>query len=341
MRDAARYLVLDCGPFGNKMVPSHAHADALSLEVYAFGQTLLTDSGGYCYHAAPVWRDYFRSTRAHNTVVVDGQDQSELIGRRSVRDPARANLLQWFTTPLADWAAAEHDGYTRLSSPVTHRRRILFVKPHYWLLLDSLLGDGEHRLDWHFHLPPGASWNTTPDNGAAHIAVGEAGLSNIPNQLAGLRTHVIDGQISPPQGWVSFESGEKTPASNLVFTKEGPLPVHLPIALVPYPSDQSLSIGLRVLTVDAHRITLSLNTPFACDYIGVALQDSAAPIQVPPFEAEAQVLLVRHLKGQPPVALAIGTREITVAGRQIWAGRTSSWVSLTERDNEWYLTQEE
>jgi uncharacterized heparinase superfamily protein len=340
MRDADRYLVLDCGPFGDEAVSSHAHADALSLEVCAFGQTLLTDSGGYSYHAAPEWRNYFRSSRAHNTVVVDDQNQSELIGKRLVHNPARAKLLQWLTTPLADWAVAEHDGYTRLSSPVTHRRRILFVKPHYWLLLDSLLGDGRHRLDWHFHLPPGACWSAAPEDGVVRAAADGVGLSIAASWSSGLSAQVVEGQVCPPQGWVSLESGERLPAPHLVFTREGDLPAHVPIALVPHPSDQAVFASLRALSVDAHWIALALDTSDTRDDVGIALQDSPILLQVSPFEAEAQVLLVRHTKNQPSVALAIGAREISVAGRRIWAGRTSRWVSLMERDAEWYVAEE-
>jgi hypothetical protein len=70
------HLVLDCGGLG-MLTGGHAHADALSVTLFSRGRELLVDPGTYVYNGAPEWRGYFRSTRAHNTVAVDGRDQAE------------------------------------------------------------------------------------------------------------------------------------------------------------------------------------------------------------------------------------------------------------------------
>ncbi|HXY43284.1 MAG TPA: alginate lyase family protein, partial [Acidimicrobiales bacterium] len=66
----------DGGPHGFLSIAAHAHADALSLEVRYGGVDVLADPGTYCYHGEPAWRRYFRSTLAHNTIEVAGEDQS-------------------------------------------------------------------------------------------------------------------------------------------------------------------------------------------------------------------------------------------------------------------------
>ena len=66
----------DGGPHGFLSIAAHAHADALSVEVRHDGVEVLVDPGTYCYHGEPQWRSYFRSTLAHNTVEVDGANQS-------------------------------------------------------------------------------------------------------------------------------------------------------------------------------------------------------------------------------------------------------------------------
>ncbi len=66
----------DGGPHGFLSIAAHGHADALSVEVRHDGVELLVDPGTYCYHGEPEWRSYFRSTRAHNTIEVDGEDQA-------------------------------------------------------------------------------------------------------------------------------------------------------------------------------------------------------------------------------------------------------------------------
>jgi hypothetical protein len=44
------------------------------------GKPLLIDAGTYAYHEDPAWRDHFRSTPAHNTLTLDGRNQSEIQG---------------------------------------------------------------------------------------------------------------------------------------------------------------------------------------------------------------------------------------------------------------------
>ena len=66
----------DGGPHGFLSIAAHAHADALSVEVRYGGVDILADPGTYCYHGDPAWRSYFRSTIAHNTLEIDGRNQS-------------------------------------------------------------------------------------------------------------------------------------------------------------------------------------------------------------------------------------------------------------------------
>ena len=66
----------DGGPHGFCSIAAHAHADALSVELRCGGVDVLADPGCYCYHGEPAWRRYFRSTLGHNTLELDGTDQS-------------------------------------------------------------------------------------------------------------------------------------------------------------------------------------------------------------------------------------------------------------------------
>ena len=66
----------DAGPLGFLAIAAHGHADALSVEVRHGGVEILVDPGTYCYHGEPEWRSYFRSTRAHNMLELDGTSQA-------------------------------------------------------------------------------------------------------------------------------------------------------------------------------------------------------------------------------------------------------------------------
>ncbi|HKP13939.1 MAG TPA: alginate lyase family protein, partial [Blastocatellia bacterium] len=93
MRDGwakeATYAVIDCGLHGVQSC-GHAHADQLSFEFAAQGTTWLTDPGTFTYTGDAAMRNWFRSTAAHNTVTVDGEQQSAAVGPFAWRDVAES-----------------------------------------------------------------------------------------------------------------------------------------------------------------------------------------------------------------------------------------------------------
>jgi hypothetical protein len=145
------HAVFDCGGLGAP-TGGHGHADALSLVLFSGGRDLLIDSGTCVYNGAPEWRDYFRSSYAHNTVVVDGCDQSEQAGTFQWRSRAVARELPCSPNGL-DSVAGEHTGYERLASPVLHKRRVSFCEDGSCVIVDELLGIGVHTFDFLYHFP--------------------------------------------------------------------------------------------------------------------------------------------------------------------------------------------
>ena len=115
--------LLDVAPVGPDYLPGHAHADTLSFELSLGAQRVLVNSGTSCYgNSAERLRQ--RGTAAHNTVVVNGQDSSEVWG--GFRVARRAYPLGLHIEPSADATASEvrcaHNGYARLpGKPIHHR----------------------------------------------------------------------------------------------------------------------------------------------------------------------------------------------------------------------------
>lgn len=243
---SVRYLVFDCGPFGYGPAPGHGHADALSFELYADGRTWVVDPGVYSYHLGADWRNFFRSTAAHNTVSVDALDQSILVGVQHVLRPARTTLRHWVSAERVDFVDGEHDGYQRLAQPIRHRRQILFVKPDYWLVLDQLTGHGRHRYDWRLHLTAEAEVAIGPQVALVSVSgSGDPGLlvawaPDIPAQ-------VVLGCVDPIQGWVSRYSGEKQPAPVICLTQDGPAPVEFAAVLCPIGDSGPRRLVVRTL----------------------------------------------------------------------------------------------
>jgi uncharacterized heparinase superfamily protein len=144
-------LILDAGPVGPDYLPGHAHADTLSFELSLHGQRILVNSGISCYGTSPE-RQRQRGTAAHNTVVVDGQDSSEVWGGFRVARRARPVGLRWGEARDGLWVECAHDGYRRLPGRVTHWRRWQLTADHL-SIHDRLSGDFRHALAC-YHLHP-------------------------------------------------------------------------------------------------------------------------------------------------------------------------------------------
>lgn len=118
-------LFLDVGPPGPDYLPAHGHADTLSFELSLYGKRVIVDTGTSTYDTCPD-RLYQRGTSAHNTVVVDGMNSSEVWG--SFRMARRAKPFGLRTDGNADEVSVvcSHDGYRRLPGKVVHKRRWVF-----------------------------------------------------------------------------------------------------------------------------------------------------------------------------------------------------------------------
>ncbi len=148
--DSLQQLVIDCGPLGSGN-GGHGHADALSVCLIRNGRNLLMDPGTFEYVGNCGERARLRGTGAHNTMLVDGQDQAESIGPFAWKKCLPAKVERWIAGREFDFFVGSHDGYNRLPSPVTHRRWIFHRKGNFWFVLDRAEGSGPHRLDivWH------------------------------------------------------------------------------------------------------------------------------------------------------------------------------------------------
>ncbi|MFD7158644.1 alginate lyase family protein [Kribbella sp. NPDC059898] len=189
----------DAGPHGYLSIAAHAHSDALSLEVRADGVDVLADPGTYCYHGEEDWRNYFRSTIAHNTLEVAGAEQSVWGGPFLWLRGATGRVLHRSPTT---WDA-EHDGY----APVTHRRTttldngVLRVEDH----LDAT---ADIRIAWHL----GPEVDVDLETGHLRWPTGTATVE-LPEAL---EWTAYRGSDDPLLGWYSPRFGLKVPSTTLI-----------------------------------------------------------------------------------------------------------------------------
>jgi hypothetical protein len=150
-QEDALYLHFDCGPIGG----GHGHADILHFDVNCYGKDLLSDIGRYTYVENEPLRDYFKGCRAHNTIIVDDVEftkGSSSWGNSKIASPCGQ---KWISEEKFDYVEGSHTGYRDLEDPVYPIRRIVFVKPCYWIVIDSFDCKKSHSFLEYFHFPPG------------------------------------------------------------------------------------------------------------------------------------------------------------------------------------------
>jgi uncharacterized heparinase superfamily protein len=188
----------------------------LSFEL-SYGVAFVVDSGTYAYTADPPARNAFRSSRAHNVVVVDGREvnplpHEDLFGLPQV---AHARLEDWEESPQMTRLVLSHDGYRDSPGGVLHRRTFELDRHSGRLsVVDELIGAGEHVAESLLHLAPEVIVTAT---GAASF---ELSRGDARAQVA--FWGVADVVVS--EGWVSSEFGARERAPVLVARARRRLP---------------------------------------------------------------------------------------------------------------------
>lgn len=162
MRSGDCYLCFNASDAGIHGRGSHGHNDALSIEISARGRPFIVDPGTYVYTADLQMRHAFRSTAYHSTVRIDGAEQNTTDPNSPfvIGNEARPRVLEWQSHENYDKVVAEHYGYRRLRSPVTHRRTVTFDKRECsWVIDDEFFGAGEHEFETWFHFNDGLQFD--------------------------------------------------------------------------------------------------------------------------------------------------------------------------------------
>jgi hypothetical protein len=228
MRAGAHQLIVDIGPIG---AYAHGHADLLSVQCSIFGEPCLVDAGTFGYTADMAWRDYFRNTAAHNTVRIDNLDQAPGAGPFGWQQRPRVRLRAWQSTSEVDVVDAEHHGYIAQGIPVIHRRRVAFVKPDFWIVIDDLIGHGHHQVEWAFQCAP-LPVALDAERAACVDTASGAALWIVPVTVPGLQADVKSGERAPIRGWISPAYGRRVAAPMIVYSTGGTLPMRCVTVLI-------------------------------------------------------------------------------------------------------------
>ncbi len=195
-----RYLVFDCGDLG---AGNHGHLDVLNIEMAAYGQSLIVDPGRYTYDESGDinWRVLFRGTSYHNTVLVDGNNQTRYephTHKFKIKGAApKHELKDFLTQPGFDYLhgiAYSHE------YPVIHERKILFIKGKYWVICDVLKAREQHNYNLLFHLAVSADNKVMVNPDPDCITVMAPHLLMMQPILGSTTVSVENGFVSPTYG---------------------------------------------------------------------------------------------------------------------------------------------
>jgi Heparinase II/III-like protein/Heparinase II/III N-terminus len=206
--------VFDAGPLGFAPLSAHGHADALSFWFSYGGQEFLIDPGTYCYHRSALWRAYFRGTAAHNTIRVDGEDQSVPGGTFLWREAARARIEHLEHTGDVVEVKGSHDGYRRLTDPVIHARSLrLFKQSRSLLITDRLECRKVHQIEMFFHFSEECQIRQVGPDSFEAAKLDKRVVIRFDSRL---KPKLYRGSEQPILGWVSRTFGVKEPSFTLV-----------------------------------------------------------------------------------------------------------------------------
>lgn len=160
-------VLFDHGPLGMAPAFAHGHADALSVQMWCDGREVLVDTGTFTYTGEPAARRYFRSTAAHNTVIVDDSDQARQTSAFMWAGPCDCELVRIDARPGLSRALARYRGSFD-GDGIIHWRGLSLRDSGSVLVWDFIEGGGAHKLmlAWHVALPvegAGPRWRLGED----------------------------------------------------------------------------------------------------------------------------------------------------------------------------------
>jgi len=180
------------------------------------------------YTGSELKRNLFRSTAYHNTVRIDNKEISEHREGElfSFISNVRPRVISWKSDEDRDVLDAEHDAYSRLERPVTHRRIVtLEKKKGYWLMRDIFTGQGRHRFEFCFNFDAGLK-----------VSVDELNNATASDDTAALTITPVSEQkleAKIESRWVSLAYGIRLNSSAIIYSLMADTPVEVSFKLQP------------------------------------------------------------------------------------------------------------
>ncbi|NEU09994.1 hypothetical protein GZH53_16840 [Flavihumibacter sp. R14] len=200
----------DAAPLGYLAIAAHGHSDALSFILHVDGSPYLVDPGTYCYHTHPEWRQYFLSTKAHNTITVNNESQATYVGPTLWLNHYDVRIKDFGVSDKYDYVIAEHNGYKNYN--VYHQRKVEFFRhKKQFIITDQIFNNSNRTLQikMPFHIHPKIEYQLFRDT----LLLSSNAKNTVQLKLDGQLTwNIHKGETSPILGWYSESFYSKTPS---------------------------------------------------------------------------------------------------------------------------------
>ncbi|MHB8203727.1 MAG: heparinase II/III family protein [Desulfomonilaceae bacterium] len=212
--DSYFHLIFDSGPLGIYPGFGHGHADALAILLNVKNRPVVIDSGTMRYNTAPEVRGYFRKTYSHNTLVVDGRNQAEVL-----------DTFKWGSDYSVKWNdTIARDGYRLFSGLLfsgsfMHQRMVLHVLEKGLIILDRTHSENNIAIEGHLHFAPDIMLKPTGVNNFLVTCGNE--LIEVILPQSSTYCGIVKGSENPMLGWYSENYGEMVPTGCLKFCSAG------------------------------------------------------------------------------------------------------------------------
>lgn len=210
--DKGTYIVCDAARVGPDYIPAHAHADIFSFELSLKGYRVIVDSGVHDYETGQM-RQYCRSTKAHNTLEINGQDQCEMWAAFRVARRGRPYDIKWIPSENGFQLSAWHDGYKRLRGHPVHYREFDWNKSGKLAIKDIITASITQNVISRLHLHPDCVIEELKDNDNTAWITYPAGKFKI--------TFDGNGRLLPEDSYYCPEFGIKIANKTLAFSFSG------------------------------------------------------------------------------------------------------------------------
>ena len=205
--DSELSLVCDAGAVGPDYIPGHAHGDIFSFELACRQHRIVVDSGVFDYLPSDM-RRYCRSTRAHNTVTLDGQDQCEFWQAFRVGRRGRPYEVKWDPTPVGFRLEGWHDGYHRLAGKPRHGRVFSWHRDGVLMVRDEIESHADSDAASRIHFHP-----------ACRIGDDAGGLVQVETPAGPFAIQFTGpGELRREASWYCPEFGKRIPNQALVWS---------------------------------------------------------------------------------------------------------------------------